>query len=35
MRYSRQIKPIGICLQVAADVLQELEEQRKPLQSAT
>jgi prevent-host-death family protein len=31
MRYSRQIKPISYLKANAADVLQELEEQRKPL----
>jgi prevent-host-death family protein len=31
MRYSRQIKPISYLKANAAQVLQELEEQRKPL----
>ena len=31
MRYSRQIKPISYLKANAADVLQELKEQRKPL----
>jgi prevent-host-death family protein len=31
MRYSRQIKPISYLKANAADVLRELEEQRKPL----
>jgi len=31
MRYSRQIKPISYLKANAADVLQELEEQRRPL----
>ena len=31
MRYSRQIKPISYLKANAADVLKELEEQRKPL----
>jgi prevent-host-death family protein len=31
MRYSRQIKPISYFKANAAEVLQELEEQRKPL----
>jgi len=31
MRYSRQIKPISYLKAHAADVLQELKEQRKPL----
>jgi prevent-host-death family protein len=31
MRYSRQIKPISYLKANAADVLQELEAQRKPL----
>jgi prevent-host-death family protein len=31
MRYSRQIKPISYLKANAADVLQELEEHRKPL----
>jgi prevent-host-death family protein len=31
MRYSTQIKPISYLKANAADVLQELEEQRKPL----
>jgi prevent-host-death family protein len=31
MRYSRQIKPISYLKANAADILRELEEQRKPL----
>ena len=31
MRYSRQIKPISYLKANAADVLEELQEQRKPL----
>jgi prevent-host-death family protein len=31
MRYSRQIRPISYLKANAADVLQELQEQRKPL----